>query len=55
MLPTEIEVPIAQVCNYDENNNQEDLSDNLDLLEEWSEMATIREALCKQQIAKYYN
>nr|GEV95757.1 reverse transcriptase domain-containing protein [Tanacetum cinerariifolium] len=51
----EIEMLMYRTAVVDSANNNEELRLNLDLLEEWRECATIREAREKLKMTKYYN
>ncbi|XP_071739301.1 uncharacterized protein [Rutidosis leptorrhynchoides] len=54
VIPAEIAVPTQRVLEFNDESNVINLKENLDLLEEWREIAAIREASNKQKIAKYY-
>ena len=41
--------------NFEASKNEEKLRENLDLLEERREIASIREAIYKQKLERYYN
>nr|GEV66684.1 reverse transcriptase domain-containing protein [Tanacetum cinerariifolium] len=55
VIPTEIGMPTLRTAKVDLVQNNEALKNNLDLLEERREQATIREAKSKAKIEKYYN
>ncbi|XP_071687882.1 uncharacterized protein [Rutidosis leptorrhynchoides] len=55
VIPAELMVPTKHIRNFDESSNDEGLRANLDMLEERREIATIREAIKKQKISKYYD
>ncbi|XP_071727538.1 uncharacterized protein [Rutidosis leptorrhynchoides] len=55
VIPAEINVPTMRIASFDESSNSEELRENLNLVEECREMATIKEAINKQRIASYYN
>nr|GEU67343.1 reverse transcriptase domain-containing protein [Tanacetum cinerariifolium] len=55
VIPTEIRMPTYCTAIVDIVHNNEELRLNLDLLEEQSECAAIREAKAKLKIKKYYN
>ncbi|XP_071708082.1 uncharacterized protein [Rutidosis leptorrhynchoides] len=55
VIPAEITVPTERILSYSEGENGERLRTNLNYVEERREMAAIREAANKQQIAKYYD
>ena len=44
-----------RVMNFEASKNEEQIRENLDLLEERREIASIREAAYKQKLEKYYN
>ncbi|GJY37292.1 reverse transcriptase domain-containing protein [Tanacetum coccineum] len=55
VIPAEIGMPTYCTAAVDVVHNDEELRLNLDLLEEWRELAAIREAKTKLKMAKYYN
>jgi hypothetical protein len=55
VLPPEIGVPTYHISTFEESKNNEELRLNLDLLEEWRELAVLREAKYKHQMEQYYN
>ncbi|GJZ25067.1 reverse transcriptase domain-containing protein [Tanacetum coccineum] len=55
VIPTEIGMPILRTTEVDVVRNDEALEVYLDLLEEKSEQAAIREAKSKRKMEKYYN
>ncbi|GJX49774.1 hypothetical protein Tco_0276619 [Tanacetum coccineum] len=55
VIPAEIGIPIRKTIQRSDEENEEALRMNLNLLEEWREIATIKEARRKQQVEKYYN
>ncbi|XP_071719461.1 uncharacterized protein [Rutidosis leptorrhynchoides] len=55
IIPAEILVPTKRVQSFDESSNCEGLRANLDMLEEHGEIASIREAMNKHKISKYYD
>nr|GEX94101.1 reverse transcriptase domain-containing protein [Tanacetum cinerariifolium] len=55
VIPAEIGMPTYRTAAVDVVNNDEELSLNLDLLEERRELAAISEAKSKSKMMKYYN
>nr|GEY01804.1 hypothetical protein [Tanacetum cinerariifolium] len=55
VIPTEIGMPTYRTTAVDVVHNDKELRQNLDLLEERRERATIREAKDKSKMTKYYN
>ncbi|GJX96095.1 reverse transcriptase domain-containing protein [Tanacetum coccineum] len=55
VIPAEIGMPTYHIAVMDAVHNDEELRLNLDLLEERSEHAVIREAKAKLKMTKYYN
>ncbi|XP_058088900.1 uncharacterized protein LOC131235647 [Magnolia sinica] len=55
IIPVEIDLPTAQVRNYREDQNTEQIAANLDLLEEVRDVAKLRVATQHQQVAWFYN
>ncbi|XP_071687713.1 uncharacterized protein [Rutidosis leptorrhynchoides] len=55
VISTELIAPTKRIRSFDESSNDEGLRANLDMLEERREIATIREAINKQKISKYYD
>ena len=55
MVPTELEIPIYRVANYNEQENAEALRVELDLAEERRDRALVRAAAHKQRVSQYYN
>ncbi|XP_071740662.1 uncharacterized protein [Rutidosis leptorrhynchoides] len=55
VIPAELVVPTKRIRSFDESSNDESLCANLDMLEEHRVIATIREAITKQKISKYYD
>nr|XP_043612559.1 uncharacterized protein LOC122584465 [Erigeron canadensis] len=55
VIPPELTISTERVISFDPAQNEEALRENLNLIEERREMAHIRQAENKRQIAKYYN
>ncbi|XP_071704516.1 uncharacterized protein [Rutidosis leptorrhynchoides] len=55
VLHAKIVVPTERTLSFNRDKNARDLCSNLDLLKERREMAAAREAVHKQQIARYYD
>lgn len=55
VIPSEISVEIERIVNFNTSRNEEKIRENLDLLKERREIASIREAIYKQKFEKYYN
>nr|GEX05877.1 reverse transcriptase domain-containing protein [Tanacetum cinerariifolium] len=55
VIPAEIAMPTYRTTAVDVMNNDEELSLNLDLLEERRELAVMSEARSKSKMMKYYN
>nr|XP_043629904.1 uncharacterized protein LOC122601206 [Erigeron canadensis] len=55
VIPPELTVSTQRVINFDPAQNEEAFRENLNLIEEIREMAHIRQAENKRQMAKYYN
>ncbi|XP_071727873.1 uncharacterized protein [Rutidosis leptorrhynchoides] len=55
VIPFKLMVPMKRIRSFDESSSDEGLRANLDILEERREIATIREAINKQKISKYYD
>ncbi|GJS62343.1 reverse transcriptase domain-containing protein [Tanacetum coccineum] len=55
VIPAEIGMPTYRTMTVDATHNDAELRQNLDLLEERRERASIREAKAKLQMTKYYN
>ena len=55
VISVEIEMTSFKTSNFDKENNEVELRLNLDLLDEKSERAEIRQSTYKHQVAKYYN
>ncbi|MGV7343168.1 hypothetical protein PJI17_31205, partial [Mycobacterium kansasii] len=55
IVPLEIGLPTARVKNYHGDQNAEQISANLDLLEEIREVSKLRAAARHQQVARFYN
>ncbi|GJV73184.1 reverse transcriptase domain-containing protein [Tanacetum coccineum] len=55
VIPVKIGMPTHQTSKLNEKTNDQELRLILDLLEERREIKTIREAIYKQQVEKYYN
>ncbi|GKA50196.1 hypothetical protein Tco_0743269 [Tanacetum coccineum] len=55
VIHAEIGIPTRRTNQRSDEENEDALRMNLNLLEEWREIATIRKARRKQQVEKYYN
>ena len=55
VIPSEISVETERIMSFEASENEEKLRENLDLLEERREIASIREAVYKQKLERYYN
>ncbi|XP_071708713.1 uncharacterized protein [Rutidosis leptorrhynchoides] len=55
VIPSELMVPTKRIRNFDESINDEGLRANVDMLEERREIVSMREAINKQKISKYYD
>ncbi|GFS42022.1 hypothetical protein Acr_00g0077760 [Actinidia rufa] len=55
VILVEIGMPSFRTLNFDKESNEIELRLNLDLLDEKREMAELRQAAYKCQVAKYYN
>lgn len=55
VVPTEIEMATYRTTNFNSEKNEESLRNNLDMLEEKRDEATLRVAAYKQRMNKYYN
>ncbi|GAV86578.1 hypothetical protein CFOL_v3_30008 [Cephalotus follicularis] len=55
MIPVEIGVQSPRVVHFSEENNEEGLSNLLDLVEELKDKAAIKVATYQQRVSRYYN
>lgn len=55
VTPVEIGMATHRTTNFDSWKNEEGLKDNLDLMEERQDEATLRTIAYKQRMTKYYN
>jgi hypothetical protein len=55
VIPAEVSIPSPRVEQFDEEQNESRLRENLDLLDEVREQANIKIAAYQQRIARYYN
>nr|GEU51771.1 reverse transcriptase domain-containing protein [Tanacetum cinerariifolium] len=55
VIPSEIIMETKRIEAFEESKNDKRLRENLDLLEELREIASIREDIHKQKIERYYN
>ena len=55
MIPVEVGMPNLRKAHFNPLQNDENLSVNLDLIEELRSTAQVRVAAYKQRVAKYYN
>lgn len=55
MVLVEIRMTMYRIMNFDSKKNKESLKNNLDMLEEKRDEATLWTAAYKQRMAKYYN
>ncbi|XP_071719016.1 uncharacterized protein [Rutidosis leptorrhynchoides] len=53
VIPAEVYVPTRRVASFDEGSNSKELHENLNLVEERTEMEAIQEAINKQKISNY--
>ena len=55
MIPIEVAEPTIRRQMFDLTLNEESLEINLDLVSEFRDKSTIREAACKIQVSRRYN
>ena len=55
VIPTDVMLPFTRTISYDEYSNTEELTLNLDLIEELRNAAALRVQNYQQRIARYYN
>lgn len=55
VIPVEIGMTTYRIVNFDSGKNEESLRNNLNLLEEKRDEATLRVSAYKQRMIKYYN
>lgn len=55
MVPVKIGMTMYRIMNFNSKKNEESLMNNLDMLEEKRDKATLQETAYKQRMTKYYN
>ena len=55
VIPVELEVPSHRITYYDPESNQNLLLESLDFIDEKREEASLRAAVYRHRVTKYYN